>query len=166
MLETRISIALAFANSLYSLDMEAPPCRASVNSPHFFLTVVYTCILAVFYKNGDQVHDVDGGESNNGHARLPVPAHFHKIILYARPGGLIETTALFLPNVDSSLRSNQADSSLISKLVRADDIVELTGIDYPTGLRSTDGGDAKDKAIEGFKATALWPTEQPKFRED
>ena len=45
------------------------------------------------------------------------------------------------------------------------DIEEVTGIDFLVRLSITDHGAAKENAIEGFKATSLWPTEQLKVVE-
>lgn len=54
---------------------------------------------------------------------------------------------------------NQTDSFLISKLVTIDDIEKVAGIDFLVGLRSMVHGAEKENAIEGFKATSLWPME-------
>ena len=96
--------------------------------------------------------------SNNGDERVAVATHFYKIILHERPNGFIESMTFLLPHVDSSPSGNQTNSFLKSKLVRIDDIEDLIGIDFFVGIRDLPNGQARETAVERFKASSLWPT--------
>lgn len=123
---------------------------------------IYVISGAVFDKDSDEKRDDDSDairmKSNNNNERVAIPTHFYKIILHERPNGFIESMTFLLPHTDSSPIGNEVDPFLKSKLVKIDEIEKITGIDFLIGIRDADG-EAKERAIENFKARSLWPTE-------
>ena len=122
---------------------------------------IYVVTGAVFDQDGNGKRDKDGDAdrmvSRNGKTRVALPTHFYKILFHERPSSFIETMTFLLPHVDRSPSKKDTKEYLRQHLSSIDEIEKLTGIDFLAVIKAEDK--AKEKAIEGFTATQLWPTE-------
>ena len=120
---------------------------------------IYVITGAVFDRGADGQRDADDDaermESNNGDMRVAVPSHFYKIVLHERPNGFIENLTILLPHTDQSITGQAANPYLADHITNIDAIEALTGIDFLTAVAAENS--AKEAAIEGNVANALWP---------
>ncbi len=121
---------------------------------------VYVITGAVFDRNEDGERDADNDaelmdpNEPGREPRVAIPSHFYKIILHERVSGYIDTITILLPHVDDSPSGQQVDPYLTDHLENINRIEALTGVDFLPDLP-----DAKEEAIENFKATILWPVD-------
>lgn len=119
---------------------------------------IYVVTGAVFDKDGDQHRDEDDDANRMSTHRVAVPTHYFKIIMYERPTGFIESMVFLLPHNNDSHTGKAAEKYLADHLTTIDEVERLTGMDFRVDERNGDEETAKEKAVERFKASVVWPT--------
>ena len=119
---------------------------------------IYVIAGSIFDRNGDGLRDPDTEASflpTTEGARVAIPTHFFKIVLYAGNRGSIESMAFVLEHVDERVPSRKRDHRLVDSLRSIGKVETYTGMTFLPTL--TQRNPEETGALKSRVATSLWP---------
>ena len=120
---------------------------------------VYVIADSIFDRTGDGRRDPDNKASRlqtNTGARVAIPTHFFKIVLYARESEITDSLAFILEHIDKRVSSPERDNRLSDSLKSITEIETYTGVTFLPEL--TQSHPEQAKALKSKVASSLWPT--------
>ena len=116
---------------------------------------VYVLTGSIFDRDHDGKPDADPVakrmKSSNGKARVAIPTHFYKVLLYQNSDGTVEALAVILPHDQADIASEEALKYLTDHVQSISDVEALTGL---TLFPQVSGEAAK---VKTERPRALWP---------
>ena len=120
---------------------------------------IYVIAGTIFDQDGDGLRDADTEASflpTTTGARVAIPTHFFKIVLYAEERGSIDSLAFVLEHVDQRVPANERDALLEDSLKSICEIETRTGVTFLPTL--TQNNPEWAYTVKSKVASSLWPS--------